>query len=208
MRYKHYVYVLFWLRSSIIQPLWSIFCISCFLCKKKTFFSIHDIIKSFCLEQFFCCSGQNNVFLIDRLFKQTLWRLCTALVSSWESGERFKPTSAPRVKGQCPSPPSPPKKNVYLCLQNRKKLAHWKNEILLLICAMNPTDMFTIHWMKNSSFVYVKHIFLDIFIKGRFNKNVYYSSKTLPFLKKCFSLDFFKKEVAKNLLKVCNHHCV
>ena len=48
-------YVLFWVRSSMIQPLWSIFFIFLVSFRKKgQYFSIHNIIKPFCLEQFFC----------------------------------------------------------------------------------------------------------------------------------------------------------
>ena len=90
----------------------------------------------------------------------------------------------------------PPEKIVCLCLQNRRELAHRKNEILVLICATSATDMFTIHQIKNSSFTYVKHVFLDISIKERFKNNkclLFIKSKTPPFLKKCLFLDFYKK---------------
>ena len=86
----------------------------------------------------------------------------------------------------------PPEKIVCLCLQNRRELAHRKNEILVLICAMSATDMFTIHEIKNSSFAYVKHVFLDISIKGQFKSNkclLFIKSKTPPFFKK---MSFFR----------------
>ena len=69
--------------------------------------------------------------------------------------------------------------------------------------------MFTIHEIKNSSFVYVKHVFLDISIKGQFeSNNIYYSSnqKLLLLFKKSFSLHFYKKRISKKILKVCNHY--
>ena len=62
-------------------------------------------------------------------------------------------------------------KNFCLCLQNRRKLVHRKNEILVLFCP--TTDMFAIHGIKNSSFVYVKHVLLEISIKGPFESNKY-----------------------------------
>ena len=50
--------------------------------------------------------------------------------------------------------------------KNRRTSVHRKNEILVLFCDMSTTDMFTIHGIKNSSFLYVKHVILDISIKG------------------------------------------
>ena len=40
-------------------------------------------------------SGQNKVFLIDRLFKWTLGRAHSALVYSWESGGALSPPVGP-----------------------------------------------------------------------------------------------------------------
>ena len=60
--------------------------------------------------------------------------------------------------------------------------------------------MFTIHEIDNSSFVYVKHVFLDISIKGQFeSNNIYYSSnqKLLLLFKKSFSLHFYEKRISK-----------
>ena len=45
-----------------------------------------------------------------------------------------------------------------LYFQNRRKLAHRKNEILVLFCAMIPADIFTIHQINNSSFFNVKYV--------------------------------------------------
>ena len=53
--------------------------------------------------------------------------------------------------------------------------------------------MFTIHEIDNSSFVYVKHVFLDISIKGQFESNkylVFIKSKTPPFIQKIFFFTF------------------
>ena len=51
-------------------------------------------------------------------------------------------------------------------LQNLRKLVHRMNESLVLFCSRSATDMFAIHQMKNSSLIYVKHVLLDIAIKG------------------------------------------
>ena len=78
----------------------------------------------------------------------------------------------------------PRKEFFWLCLQNRRKLAHWKNEILILFRTAIATNMFTVYQIKNSSLVYVKHVLLDISIKGRFESNKYLlfiKSKT-PFI--------------------------
>ena len=60
----------------------------------------------------------------------------------------------------------------WLSLQNSRKLPHRKNEILVFFCATSATDMFTIHQIEDSSFVYVKHASLDISIKGQFESKV------------------------------------
>ena len=59
----------------------------------------------------------------------------------------------------------PSEKSFCLCLQNRRKLAHRKNEILVLFYTTSATAMYTIHRIKNSSLIYVKHVLLDISIK-------------------------------------------
>ena len=77
----------------------------------------------------------------------------------------------------------PQEEYFWLCLQKRRKLAHWKNEILILFRTAIATNMFTMYQIKNSSLVYVKHV-LDISIKGRFESNKYLlfiKSKT-PFI--------------------------
>ena len=100
-----------------------------------------------------------------------------------------------------------PEKFFCLCLQNRKKLAYKKNEILVLIWATSATDMFTIHRIKNSFCVYVKHVLLDISVKGQFESkkwNVYYSSNQKLFLsfEKGFSLHFCKKRISKKIISM------
>ena len=93
----------------------------------------------------------------------------------------------------------------YLCLQNKSKLAHRKNEILVLFCAISARDMFTIHGIKISSFVYVKHPFLDISIKRQLESNscfLFNKSKTSPFFfkKKTFFFIFLLKRTSKKIL--------
>ena len=61
----------------------------------------------------------------------------------------------------------------WLCLQNGRELVHRKNDILVLFCTVSTTDMFTLHQIKNSSLVYVKHTSLEISIKGQFESNKY-----------------------------------
>ena len=64
----------------------------------------------------------------------------------------------------------------------------------------SATDMFTIHRIENSSFVYLKHVFLDISIKGRFESNkclLFIKSKT-HFIQKFF-LYIFKKKISKKI---------
>ena len=59
------------------------------------------------------------------------------------------------------------------------------------------TDISTIHQMKNSSFLYVKHVLLDTCMKGwlESNKCLLFSKSQTPFLvKKCSSLHFYKKK--------------
>ena len=59
--------------------------------------------------------------------------------------------------------------------------------------------MFTIHQIKNSTLVYVKHVFLDISVKGRFKSNkclLLIKSKVPLLLKKCF-IYIFKKQLVK-----------
>ena len=83
-----------------------------------------------------------------------------------------------------------------LYLKNRRKSAHRKNEILVLLCAMSATEMFTKHRIENSSFVYVKHVFLDISVKDDSKLTNVYSSnqKLLLLFKNYFSLHFHKKK--------------
>ena len=92
----------------------------------------------------------------------------------------------------------PPENIFCLCLQHRTKLAPRKNEIIVLFCTTSAKKclryiMFTIHQIRNSSLVYVKHVFLDISIKGRFESNKYLlfiKSKTPPFIEKMFFFTF------------------
>ena len=61
--------------------------------------------------------------------------------------------------------------------------------------------MLTIHRIENSSFVYEKHVFLNISIKGRFESNkcsLLIKSKTPFILKNVFLYISIKKELAKN----------
>ena len=134
--------------------------------------------------KFILNSGRNKVFLIDRLLKWTLRRA------------QVGPVQRPAGDwGWCPR-----KFFFCSCLKNRRKLAHRKNEILVLFCAMSATDMFTIHRIENSSFVYVKYVFLDISIKGRFecSKFLFMKSKTPSFNLKWFSFTLpWKKRICK-----------
>ena len=61
---------------------------------------------------------------------------------------------------------------------------HEKNGILALLCTISTADIFTIHWIENSSFNYEKRVFLNISIKGQFkcNKCLFIKSKTPPFI--------------------------
>ena len=134
-------------------------------------------------------SCRNNLFFIDLLFKWTLRRALLYTAEHLGNAEIF----------------------FYLCLQNKSKLAHRKNEILVLFCAISARDMFTIHGIKISSFVYVKHPFLDISIKRQLESNscfLFNKSKTSPFFKKknVFLYISTKKNQQKNTLKVCNHN--
>ena len=99
-----------------------------------------------------------------------------------------------------------------LSLQNWRKLAHRKNEILVLFSATSAVDMFNIHGIKNSSFVYVKHGFLYISTKEQFERNKYLlfnKSKAPPFLKKYVYLYIStKKEISKKIKRVCNSYWV
>ena len=76
------------------------------------------------------------------------------------------------------------------CLQNRRKLTHTKNEIVVLFCTMSATNMFTIQWINNFSF-YV-------------NWHVYYTSNQKLFLllrKKC-SWHFYKRTIWKQQILI------
>ena len=123
------------------------------------------------LSASYLCSGQNKVFLIDWLFKWTLRRASNALVYSWASGGHCKPTSGSRSKPWWGIGGDSPGNFFYLYLNNGRKLGHVKNEIVVLFCTMSATYMFNIHRIKNSSFFYAKHVFLDISIKGQFDSN-------------------------------------
>ena len=127
-------------------------------------------------------NGRNNFFLIDWLFKWTLRRVCCTPIYSWASGRHCKPTSGSRAKPWWGLGAVPPENVFCLYLQHRRKLAHRKNEILVLFCTASATDMFTINQIENSSFVYVKHVFLDISL-----------------FKKCFLLHFYKKRISKKI---------
>ena len=88
-----------------------------------------------------------------------------------------------------------------LCLQNRRKLAHRKNEILVSFCA--TVRQTCLLYIESKTTVYVKHVLLVISIKGWFesNKCLLHSSsqKLLLLFKKCFSLHFYVKEISKTI---------
>ena len=90
-----------------------------------------------------------------------------------------------------------PEKIFCWCLENRGKLAHRENEILVLFCTASATDMFTIY-TESKTTVYVKHALLDISIKVWFesNKSLLCSSnqKLLLLLKKYFFFKFLYKK--------------
>ena len=94
------------------------------------------------------------------------------------SGSRAKPWWGISVEGP-----------IVFCswLQNRRKLAHRKNKIFVLFCITSAINMFTLHWINNSSFFYV-------------NRHVYYTSNHKLFLllcKKCFCWHFYKRTIWK-----------
>ena len=79
----------------------------------------------------------------------------------------------------------PPEKLFLFTTTDRRKLAYRKNKLLVLFCTTTATAMFTIHQIKNSSLVYVKHVLLDISIKGQLESKkclLFIKSKTPPFI--------------------------
>ena len=117
-------------------------------------------------------------------------------VTLWYTAGQLGGTVSPQVgpvgiEGDAPG-------NFFLLMpKNRRTLAHRKNEILVLLCTMSAANMFTISWIKSSSFVYVKHVFLDQDSKVT---NVYSSNQKLLLLfKNYFSLNFHKKRISKKI---------
>ena len=139
--------------------------------------------------RFYCIimKGQKKQFLIlfmslvkiDWLFKWTLRKACSTLAYSWVFWWGvLKSPSVDLVRNA-------PEKLFLFTTTDRRKLAYTKNKLLVLFCTTTATTMFTIHQIKNSSLVYVKHVLLDISIKGQLeSKNclLFIKSKTPPFI--------------------------
>ena len=100
--------------------------------------SHQNLSRSSCSSWFFegiqHHSGWNNLILIDQLFKWTLRRAHSALVYRCASGEHCKPTTGVRAMSWWGLGAMPQEKFFCLCLQNRGKLAHRQNDILVLFC--------------------------------------------------------------------------
>ena len=115
-------------------------------------------------------SGLNNIFLFDWLFKWTLRRVHNLVVYSWVSGGAISPQVGP---GQSPSGDWGwcPQNSFSAYAYKTEGNEHIKKWDFVLLCATSATNMCTIQRTENSSFVYVKHVFLDISTKGRFKSN-------------------------------------